>query len=124
MSKEYTREEVEAKLINHLLNICDYWENLEVVPETRDKMRGLLFSVLSTLDGCGELPSFIIAPCPHPEDKEYHIENGENYFSENHNSNIKCDIGGSLHEVFNHYKKIHDGKNKRIDKIDKVLENE
>jgi hypothetical protein len=44
------------------------------------------------------LPAFILAPLPGKEDKQYHIDNEENYYPENHNANIKCDIAGGLHD--------------------------
>lgn len=46
--------------------------------------------------------SFIVAPSPHPEDKDYCIENGVNYFPSNEHvvDLIQGDVGGILHELF------------------------
>ena len=111
-SVEYSGEVVREKLLKHFWGTIDYWLNADITGEEfkrsienqggdqRYRMIGMLFTILSTLDGCGNLPLFIIAPNPHPEDKEYHKERCEDYYPENHESNVKCDVGGSLHELF------------------------
>jgi hypothetical protein len=49
--------------------------------------------------GAMALPGFIVAPNPHPSDKEYHISEGSDYYPENHELDIKGDIAGGLHEL-------------------------
>lgn len=101
-SQEYSREQIEQILVNKIYDIIDYWNTLPNKTQ-KERMEGLAFSILSTLDGSSiELPAFIVAPCPHPDDKEYHIERGENYFPDNDNlvDLIKGDLGGVLHEIF------------------------
>ena len=95
--REYTTDETQEKLIKTLWGILEYWYNESETPDTRGKMTGLLFTILSTLDGSGELPGFKIIPNTHPDDKDFHIKFGENWY------NDKIDIGGSLHELMNHY---------------------
>jgi hypothetical protein len=98
--REYTEDEVREKFLKYCWSMVYYWENL---PDktTSEKLSGLMFSLLSTLDGSSmELPSFIVAPLPHPGDKEYLKGNGENWFPENNDESINADIGGSLHENF------------------------
>lgn len=102
MSREKTMEEVREEVLNHVRGMVDYWNGIEK-DTTKEKLEGLAFSILTMLDGCGTLPSFIVAPLPNEDDKEYNIENEEDYYPKNHNSDVKCDIAGSLHELF--YKK-------------------
>lgn len=100
MSKEKSVEEIREEFLSHVHNLVDYWNNVDE-RSTKEKLSGLAFSILSTLDGCSaELPSFIVAPLPHEDDKQYHINNGDDYYPENHNSNVNCDIAGELHELF------------------------
>lgn len=99
MSREYTEEEIREKFIKHIWSIIRYWKNESRAQTIDEKMEGLAFSILVMLDGeSGDMPKFVVSPDPHPDDKDYHIENGENYFPEN------CDISGFLHEVLNEYK--------------------
>jgi hypothetical protein len=103
MYKEKSMEEVREEFLDHVRFMVDYWDNVEK-DTTKEKLSGLAFSILVALDGCAsDLPAFIVAPLPNKEDKQYLIENEEDYYSENHNSDVKCDIAGSLHELF--YKK-------------------
>ena len=100
MSREYTEEEIRKKFIKAIWSNINYWKNESRAPSLEEKMEGLAFSILVLLDGgSAMMPKFIVAPDPHPDDKQYYIENGENYFPEN------CDISGGLHEILNKYKK-------------------
>lgn len=100
MSREKTTEEVREEFLDHVRYLVSYWDRIEK-ETTKEKLSGLAFSILSALDGCSAgLPSFIVAPCPHPEDKQYHIDNDEDYYPENHDVDVKCDIAGCLHELF------------------------
>lgn len=103
--REFTEDEVRKAFLEYVWQIIDYWEgqcDQEVAQyPCRKKLEGLAFSLLVTLDGESiDLPGFIVAPRPHPSDKAYHQENNENWWSENHNADVKCDIGGCLHELF------------------------
>jgi hypothetical protein len=99
--REKTEEEVRNEFLDYMWAIIDYWEKESRAVTSRDKLEGLMHSVLATLDGSAAvLPAFIVAPLPCEEDKEYDISKGENYYPYNNPDNIKCDIGGSLHELF------------------------
>jgi len=108
MPREYTEEEVRNKFLEYIAFLIKYWDEIDSVRTQKERMKGLAFSILSMLDGCsGELPGFIVAPLPHPEDKEFRIrEMEENYYPENHEieDDIKCDIGGGLHEHFSNFR--------------------
>jgi hypothetical protein len=100
MSREKSEYEVREEFLNHVRRLVEYWNGIEK-DTTKEKLEGLAFSILTTLDGeSATLPSFIVAPLPHEDDKEYHIDNDEDYYPENHNANVKCDISGCLHEMF------------------------
>ena len=77
--RAYTEKEVTDKLIKRLSMLTDYW--CRQPKSEKDKLEGLIFSVLTTLDGCsGELPQFKLVPNPHESDMEYNKSNGENWF--------------------------------------------
>ncbi len=106
MSKEYTEEEVREKFLKNVWNILNYWKNESRAPSLEEKMEGFAFSMLVLLDGeNGNSPGFIVAPMAHESDKDYSISLGEDYYPQNHASNVKCDIAGCLHEEFSKYKK-------------------
>lgn len=103
----YTKEEVRKMFLDHVRDLVRYWSRTPLpvgTPGETDverRVSGVAFSILSTLDGCSMvLPGFVVAPCPNAENKQYHKDEGSNWFPENHKSRIKCDIGGGLHEHF------------------------
>jgi len=107
MSRVKTPEEIQKEFYNQCFSTLDYW--LEVDRTERDKMEGFLFSIFSMLDGCsGALPGWIVAPDPHPTDKDYAVECGEEtYWPENHEVKIAGNLSGGLHELMGHYLKAY-----------------
>lgn len=104
MSREKTEEEVRDEFLNHIRGLVVYWNKVDD-RDCEEKLSGLAFSILAALDGCsGGLCGFIVAPSPHEDDKQYHIDEGRNYYAENYNSDVKCDIAGGLHDLF--YEKL------------------
>ena len=94
-SRSLTKEETQEKFLNVIRHNVDYWLNESRIQNTKDKLEGLAFSILSILDGCGgSLPAFKVIPMPHPDDKEFLISQGENYFPDD------IDIATNLHELF------------------------
>lgn len=91
--RELTEDEVREQYLGLIQTYVRYWHNLPN-KTCRERMEGLAFSMLVILDGESGLPGFIVAPCPHQDDKEYHKDQGDNWFPENHKSNVKCDIAG------------------------------
>jgi len=107
----YTPEEIREMFLSQCASMVDYWLNESREPSTRGKMEGLLHSVFAALDGCTMgLPGFIVAPCPHESDKEYHKDQGENWFPQNDSAKIKGDIGGDLHHTWAKYGKRKPGE--------------
>jgi len=94
-SREYTEEEVRKMFLNHIRGLAAYWDSVEG-RTSREKLDGLAFSILVMLDGGSALPGFDVSPSPHPSDKEFHIDEGTNYFP----SDGECQIAGCLHEEY------------------------
>lgn len=101
ITKEYTKDQVTENFLQNIKGLCRYWNRIED-QNTIEKLEGLAFSILSCIDGCsGAMPGFILAPLPHEDDKQFHIdEEDEFYYPQNHESKVNCDIAGGLHELF------------------------
>jgi hypothetical protein len=97
---EYTEEEVRDQFLNYIREMVDEWDAANN-KTTKEKLNGLAFTILAAIDGNSpDVPSFILAPFPHEDDKQYKIDNGENYYPDNNGIDVKCDIAGDLHEKF------------------------
>lgn len=104
MAKEKTIEEIRQEFLKYVAESCRSWNDVEG-KDTLGKLEGLAFSILVAIDGesCA-VPGFILAPHPHPEDKEYNQKRCQDWYPENHESNIKADIAGNLHHEFNKFR--------------------
>ena len=94
MSRPHTQEEMVKLFLYHLDHTAEYWAKVNIDDEVRKiidknyagnethyRTAGVVFSILSMIDGCaGDLPAFAIVPQPHPEDEQYHKDQGENYW--------------------------------------------
>jgi len=104
--RPYTQEEVRDRLLDHLRALAKYWADLpDIDPRTgevlthKSRCDGLIFSVLSTLDGCSfELPAMALVLRPHPDDAVFQHENGDNWFEPG------MEIDDMLHELYYHPK--------------------
>lgn len=95
--RQYTTEEVRDMFLKQVRDLVDYWETESRFKTSREKLEGLAFSIMSTIDGCSlTVPGFVLAPSPHPDDAAYHREQGENWFPAG--PKTKHDIAGSLHD--------------------------
>lgn len=101
MTKEYTKEQVTENFLQNIKGLCRYWSRQENQTDI-EKLEGLAFSILVSIDGgSASLPGFILAPLPHEYDKQFHIDEEDDfYYPENHESKVNCDIAGGLHELF------------------------
>lgn len=102
--REVTEKELRAQFLEHIHYLVDGWDKSDR-ETTKEKLQGLAFSILVMLDGESSLPGFIVAPCPHEDDKQHRIDNGMNYYATNHKTRVKCDIAGNLHNEFYNPKK-------------------
>lgn len=95
-SRAITPEEARTEFLEHMCAMVRYWYLEERSPTALGKLSGLMHSFLVSLDGCAAgLPAFCMAPCPHPEDKQFHIDEGSNYYADHDDEGT---IGGGLHE--------------------------
>jgi hypothetical protein len=93
----YTAEEACTLLIEAIWARVRYWER-EGKNGNAHAFSGLAFSLLVLLDGTGSsvLPGMELVLRPHPDDKEYHLGNGQNYFEDGMAINESI----YLHEMF------------------------
>jgi len=103
MSKEKTVDEIREEFLAHVRVLIDYWDTVGGVdaPKTqKDRLAGLAFSIMSTLDGCSmDVPGFLVIPNVHESDKQFNIDNGEDWYPKTPDIDDACDIGGCLHEL-------------------------
>src|SRR6185503_17275055 len=82
MSTAYTVEEARENFLQNLKAICSYWSQVEGRTEL-EKCEGVAFSMMNIFDGTSAgLPIMDIVLRPHPEDKQFHIDNGEKYYED------------------------------------------
>lgn len=109
MKTPYTTEETAALLMQHVRHMITYWDSRAMT--NREKLEGLAFSIFSALDGSNvNLPAFIVAPDPHPEDQAWHQGRGERWITpQNHEvaEKIEGNLGGNLHTYFGFYMRHH-----------------
>jgi len=79
--RAFTQKEVTDKFMKHYVSIVRYWRDLPDLSMNR-RFEGLAFSLLTALDGssCDLNTAFHVIPMPHPTDKAYHQEQGENWW--------------------------------------------
>ena len=99
MSREKTVDEMREEFLNHIRLLIDYWDQVEGQKTTKDRLAGLAFSILVTLDGgAGDLPGYLVIPNSTEEDKGWYEQQGEDYYPIPP-EDIEGDIGGYLHEL-------------------------
>ena len=104
MSREWTDEEIRDKWLKHVWSLIELWEKKAAGLPPREILKRFAFSLMSTIDGTEVgIPGFILAPRPHPDDKQFCVDKGENYYPENDDSTVKADIGGELHDLFHSF---------------------
>lgn len=75
-----TKEEVIDELLEYLHRLVNYWSSIDTDNDTKGRMEGLVHSILCIFDGVTEMPPLDIILWPHPDDKQYRINRGENYY--------------------------------------------
>jgi hypothetical protein len=104
----YTHNEIREMFVKHLKAMAGYWATTKldqpfnsVEEEIKYRCEGVVHSALATIDGCSlGIPGFMMVPYPAPEDKEYHVKEGSNYFPDPpENFEDAVDIAGGLHEI-------------------------
>ena len=93
-SRAFTEREVLDSLMDSLVAIPGYWANVSNMG-VEEKLSGAVFNVLSILDGDTiPIPGFNLVACPHQDDKQYCISQGENWIEPG------LVISTALHEHF------------------------
>jgi hypothetical protein len=80
-----TPEELTEQFMDTCRATADFWADPAHSPEASwpDRVRGLLHSFLVILDGGNAgLPAFDLIARPHPDDKAFHQEEGENWVAD------------------------------------------
>ena len=99
MSRAYTKEEVKDEMLDYFKALARYWSSQGNITDL-EKCEGVAFSILVALDGCSmSLPSIDLVLRPNPEDKDFLIGEGENWYENGMAINNNC----TLHDEF--YKK-------------------
>lgn len=89
--RQWTQKEMRDMFLDHIWGMVKYWSTVESKPmphepnpqpkTVEERLDGLAFSILVMLDGCsGGMPAFELYPAPHPADKEYCQDQGENWW--------------------------------------------
>lgn len=83
MSRAYTAEELRDLLLDQMRFIARYWANLKENKTVLERIEGAIFNVLVILDGhSSEIPTFDLVVKTNPEDKQYYINNKENWIED------------------------------------------
>ena len=92
--REYTKDEIRRSYLDAISNELDFWLHQSSRVDTKGKMEGLVFSILTILDGESQLPGCKVTVNSHAGDERYHKEQDENWFPND------VDIAGELHHMW------------------------
>ena len=79
--EKVTPEELREEMLGVFRRIASHWANLPDHDRAtgrdmtiKDRCEGVVFSILSQLDGVGQLPAFDLVAHVHPEDEDQSVE--------------------------------------------------
>jgi hypothetical protein len=102
--REFTEDECRERFLRRIWDLIDYYLRETRRAEVEQKLEGLAFSILSILDGASiQMPGFAVVPKGCSDDSVYHRVHGEDWWPYNRPEAmgaIKCDLSGSLHDLF------------------------
>lgn len=82
MSESIAKEQARKELLDIIRSYVDYWDKVDRLT-THEKLSGLAFSILGIFDGVTpEYPAIDLVLRPHPDDKEYHIDNEDDWYED------------------------------------------
>lgn len=93
--RAYTPEELRGQVLDHIRLMVQYWADLPGLDNVA-RCDGVAFSILTMLDGSSELPVFDLVARSSDEDKQYHVEQGQNWVADGTTINEDC----MLHESY------------------------
>lgn len=76
----YTEDECRELFLQSCRSHIRYWQEQQRngTVTTEDAISGVVHSVLATIGGCSsDSPGFMLVPCPHPDDYDYYIAQGQ-----------------------------------------------
>ena len=78
-----TKEELRDQFVSSAKHLADYWSRVEGRTD-KEKCEGVVHSMLVMIDGMsGAFPCSIdLVMRPHPDDKQYNIDNGDDYIED------------------------------------------
>jgi hypothetical protein len=102
--RAYTEDEIVGLLIGNIRATVRYWATLPDTDKATGRLltvegrcEGVAFSILSLLDGASlNMPAFDLIARPHPDDRQTHEAEGENWFEPG------SVVSVSLHDHFFH----------------------
>lgn len=79
MSEARKAEDVRKDFLDHIAHMSSYWSRL---PDKSplERCNGLAFSILTLIDGSGELPAMDLILRPHPDDERFYRDEGEDFY--------------------------------------------
>ena len=94
-SRAKTKEEARTDLLNQIIGITKYWASLPG-KTALERTSGTAFSILVIFDGGSmALPGMNISLQPHPDDKQFRMSEGSNWYEPDMVINDDC----QLHEL-------------------------
>lgn len=79
--RPWTSDETADQIVSHCARMAEYWATTPNGGTLEERCHGVAFSLLSGLDGSSmNIPPFDLVPSADESDRDYHIENGENYY--------------------------------------------
>lgn len=99
--RPYNQEEVRSMFLAHVRNVAAYWAENGNPADLQDMCEGVVFSILSAIDGCaGGLPfSIDLVARVHQDDKAFHLDNGDNWIEDGTVLNADCMMHDLLHNA-------------------------
>ena len=99
--RAYTKEEAQRAILEQIAHTVDYWEKESRRPDARGKLTGLAFSILAMIDGSNiGIPAIDLVLRPHPDDEQYHKDEGENWWEDGMAINDEVHLHEMWHQVY------------------------
>ncbi len=77
-----TKDQAVDNFLEHIRALIWYYEREDRLPTSKEKLEGLAFSILVAFDGESDMPGMDIVMRPHPDDKDFRIEYGEDWYED------------------------------------------
>ncbi len=78
--RAFTAEEVRQEFLDEIRGLAAYWETCPSLGGLKGRLEGLAFSILNIFDGTSNFPAVDLVLKPHPDDKEFHRAEGEDWY--------------------------------------------